>query len=555
MKKIAVIDFETDPFFYGRPPNPFAAGFYDGTQSLTIWGDDCAARLVDFINDLEDDYIIYAHYGGKFDFHFLLNFIESDLKIINGRIAECRIGRQILRDSFLILPLALKQFGKTEIDYSKFERECRHLHILEIDNYLRDDCKYLFNWIKKFVARFGLGFTLAGTAFKTMKKEFGYNIEKTDNEYDSHFRGFYYGGRVECFKTGVIDGPLKYFDINSAYPYAMLSEHPQGSDFIEVKKLPKKAGGWFAEIDAISYGCLPYRAEKLMYYNDNITRKYYATGWEIIAGLETKTLKIIQIHNIYKHCFTRNFSEYILHFHAEKTRGKETGDKDIETFAKLIMNSSYGKFGQNSREFHDYKIRDYGSAEYDGFEWDCDFGEFELHKRKSNDDKDCEFYNVATAASVTGFVRAYLWRAICASNGPIYCDTDSLLCHDNGEPGNCPVDGLGAWRYELDVKRAYIGGRKFYLFECADGTYKQATKGFSATPDQLKKSIEKGAVIESRKDAPAYSIKHGARFITREIYADTVAGRFNRFIRISKKFIKYSRINGRFLLVFNFKGA
>lgn len=521
-KQIAVIDFETDPFLFGRIPYPFAAGFYDGVQMVTFWGSNCVESLVDFINDLDDNYIIYAHNGGKFDFHFLLPYLEENIKIINGRIAECFIGEQTLRDSLLILPLALKNHAKTEIDYSKFEVGEREKHRYEITYYLKDDCIYLFEWVSKFIDRFGINLTLPGACFKYAKKHFQYEIEKTDNDYDLHFRSFYYGGRVEAIQSGVIPGPLKYYDITSAYPFAMLSEHPKGNDFIQLKKLPKKAGCWFAEIDAVSRGCLPYREEgqKMQYFRDDKIRKYFATGWEIIAGIETGTLSIVETHAVYKHCFTSNYEEYVNYFFEEKANAKKNGDIDTETFSKLFLNAFYGKKGQDSRLFHDYIIREFGSDESDGFTWDCDFGNFELHKRKSKDDDDCEFYNVATAASITGFVRAFLWRSICASRNPVYCDTDSLLCGSMGAMVEKDSSKLGAWKLEADITTAYIGGRKFYLLECADGKTKQATKGFRATPDQLRKSIEQGTLIEYKKDAPAFNLKYGAGFIERDIYPE-----------------------------------
>lgn len=515
-KQIAVFDLETDPFIFGRVPTPFAAGFYDGAQIITWTGTDCVERLVDFILELDGEYIIYGHNAGRFDLMFMLEYLDENLKIINGRIAECKIGNHILRDSLLILPMALKQHGKTEIDYTKFEKEVRHKHKAEIDSYLRDDLKYLYTWVTKFIDRFGVHLTVAGTAFNVMKKQFKYSIEKTTNNYDLHFRNFYYGGRVECMQTGVIEKELKYYDINSAYPYAMLHEHPQGDDYITLKKLPKKAGGWFAHVTAISNGCLPFRGEKMQYYRDNEAREYFATGWEIVTGLETKTLIIKKVHAVYVHCFTREFKDYVNYFYNEKSQAKITGDKDTETFAKLMMNASYGKFGQDSREFHDYKLVEFGADEQSGFTWDCDVGDFELHKRKSkNDENDCEFYNVATAASITGFVRAFLWRAICNSIGPIYCDTDSLLVESFG--GDVGAE-IGQWKYEADVKCAYIGGRKFYLLDCADGTTKRATKGFRATPEQLRKSIKTGDMIEYKKDAPAFNIKNGASFVERDIY-------------------------------------
>ena len=521
-KKIAVIDFETDPFLYGRLNiKPFAAGFYDGEQILTYWGDDCVERLIEFILDLDEPYLIYAHNGGKFDFHFMLDYFEDKIRVINGRIAEAYIDVHVFRDSFLILPMALKNYAKTEIDYSKFEKHVRHKNKAEIIEYLKDDCKFLYSWIEKFIERFGNKLTLASTSFGLMKKQFDYDIEKTGNAYDKKFRDFYFGGRVECFESGVINKTLEYVDINSAYPYAMLYEHPKGDQVVIKTKLPKKAGGWFAEIDAVNRGCLPFRGEeKIIYYNDHRTRKYFATGWEIYAGLETKTLEIKRIHNVYFHCESRNFREFINFYYEGKKDAKKSGDKDTETFFKLIMNSSYGKFGQNSREFNDFKIMPFGADENEGYTYDCDFGYNELHKKKSKPDENCEFFNVGTAASITGFVRAFLWRAINKCRRVVYCDTDSLLCVGfNGQVS----DQLGDWKMEAIVNKAYIGGRKFYLLECAPdaknpkGSIKKATKGFSATDDEIRACIVYGKPIQYEKEAPAFSLKYGQRKIGRSI--------------------------------------
>ena len=52
--------------------------------------------------------------------------------------------------------------------------------------------------------------------------------------------------------------------------------------------------------------------------------------------------------------------------------------------------------------------------------------------RKNQDEKAKKFFNLATAASITGFVRAKLWRAICECDRPFYCDTDSLIVNMKG---------------------------------------------------------------------------------------------------------------------------
>lgn len=92
--------------------------------------------------------------------------------IINGRIAKATMfnGRVEFRDSFLIIPVPLAQFEKDKIEYWKFEREHRERHKVEILRYMRKDCSALFELVDNFVRTFGSGLTLAGTAFRELKK-------------------------------------------------------------------------------------------------------------------------------------------------------------------------------------------------------------------------------------------------------------------------------------------------------------------------------------------------------------------------------------------------
>ena len=98
-EEIGTLDFETDPFLYGRVPVPFAGCiWFPGGHSLE-WGEDsedgtndCAKRISDILYNM-DKCTLYAHNGGKFDFHFLLPYAdEQEIKIINGRIAKMKFG-------------------------------------------------------------------------------------------------------------------------------------------------------------------------------------------------------------------------------------------------------------------------------------------------------------------------------------------------------------------------------------------------------------------------------------------------------------------------------
>ena len=208
-------------------------------------------------------------------------------------------------------------------------------------------------------------------------------------------------------------------------------------------------------------------------------------------------------------------------FYDEKLAAKISGDKDGEIFAKLMMVSSYGKFGQNGREFKNYALTDAISVPEDFkiIDDDCNWQLYAEHEtgykiwqQPAPIDR---FFNVATAASITGYVRAYLWQTICASDEPIYCDTDSLMCKNfSGEMGT----EIGQWKLEANLDRLYIGGRKFYAVRKSnDGEYKTACKGARLTANQIVNEVKHGGGFIWQKEAPAYSLKYGARFLKRKI--------------------------------------
>lgn len=522
-KRIGTIDCETDPFKYKRPPVPFCWGFFDGDNYQEFWGDDCTQQLMEYLED-ESKIILYAHNGGKFDFFYLLKWLDPDIFIINGRIARATLfgGRIELRDSWLILPLPLAAYQKTAIDYNKFERKHREKHRREILNYLRDDCFFLYDWVTRFISEFGRGLTLAGAAFKQLK-ETGYQLERTYDQYDERFRDFYFGGRVQCFSTGAHYGDFIYIDINSAYSFAMRHRHWQGGSYVERDKIPDgENGSFFVHCRAVSRGCFPYRGDddRLYFPDDNIARDYFITGWEYFAAIETGTATIEKIHVVYTPVLLEDFTEYVNKFFKLKAEAKANGDKTLYQFAKLMLNSCYGKFGQDGRKFEKFEICDFGDVpEGEGWTPYCNLDTGQRIYSKA-DPQDL-FYNVATAASVTGFVRAYLWRAICASEGVMYCDTDSIICRKT----HVEIDAnkLGAWDIEAEPVEVYIAQRKMYALKMKDGTTKKACKGVDLTYDEIRDGVLTGTNITQYREAPAFSLKYGARFFSRETDFENIA--------------------------------
>ncbi len=542
-REIIALDAETDPFTHGDYPAPFVWGIADKDSEHFFWGDEITIKkqLLAHLATYPKGSIVYAHNGGKFDFHFLLDCLDPELLIVNGRIAKATIldGHIELRDSYMIIPIPLGVFDKFEIDYNLFKKDKREKNKKEIIKYLRQDCRVLLDLCTAFIERFGLNFTLAGTALKELKKT-GYDVPQTSQRYDDKFRQFYYGGRVEVFKAGSFyakDKPFEYADINSAYSKAMINNHWYGTQYFSDTVLPEKdkLGACLVTIKAVAKRCLPFRGDdnKLYFPNDDVERIYNVTGWEIIAGLDTGTLNIIEVINCYRPLLTENFKTYIQGWFDEKAANKGVCLMKY-TFAKLMQNAGYGKFGQDGRRFSKFCIVPLGEfpelrKDRDGEAYDLNDGrQWQFHSDTEtgqtfykHDDPSDRFFNVPVASSITGWVRAYLFRHIHASKGVMYCDTDSIICEKFvGDVG----DKLGEWEIEALCSEVHVAQRKMYAMRLwphsehgpIDKT-KVASKGVRLSYDQIKNGVQNKSIVKYERDAPSYSVRFGQRFISRNI--------------------------------------
>lgn len=522
-RRRAVIDFETDPFLYGRIPAPFAAGFYDGENFTYFWGPNCARDLVFFLDSLKGEWLIYAHNGGKFDFHFLIDWIENPIKIIGSRIVSCKTGRHELRDSYAAIPIPLGAYQKTEIDYAKFEPETREANRVEILDYLKDDCIFLFSLIAEFQRRFGDALTIGGAAMKTLKSM--HPVTPRNSSHDAKYRPFYFGGRVQCFKYGVFSEPVKIYDVNSMYPAVMRNAvHPTGPRYLNVRgaicdkngEISGMAGAkfYFAHVVAtVSDGGIPTRTKMGLDFHQK-TGEFFTTSHEMRLLVSRGMMKVHKVLFAAAPYETISFIDYVDRFGAEKVDAKKRGDKAAEIFAKLLLNSAYGKFAQNPENYKEWLIArgDIPDAPYqlervsDGFElW-------------SKPTEHHNYHDVATAASITSASRAVLLRGLFSAKNAYYCDTDSIICEEMGADADLDDARLGAWKFEGAGNRIAIAGKKLYaVFDGAE-CIKKASKGAVFSGAEILR-LAKGERIKWRNDAPTFSLQKPPSFIDRNIEA------------------------------------
>jgi Vibrio phage DNA polymerase len=522
-RKIYALDCETDPFKEGRIPQPFLWGLYDGSDYSEFTS---ATSVVEFLSSQRA--VVYAHNGGRFDFHYIREYINTDelIMLIGGRIAKFRIGECEFRDSMNLFTFPLSAYQKETIDYNLMEPENRDdpNNRAIISRYLRSDCENLYNLVTGFFKDYGRSLTQAGAAMRKWSRMSGVKPPKQTATQYERFKPFYFGGRVQCFKRGVADCNFSVMDINSAYPYAMLSSHPFSTDAERLDTLPD-AGEWgryFIRFRGISRGALPIiegigSNRKLSFPDDDIERDYAVTGWELEAACESNSVEIIQVLESWRFPLIQDFRNYVNHFYALRQQAKADGNKSQDLFAKIFLNALYGKFGANPDNYREYMLsHDESLHEYltQGWQSNTRWGSRTLIERALPDSKQ-RFYNIATAASITGYVRAHLWRAIQKCKGVIYCDTDSIAAEKTDDLSISAA--LGDWKQEIQCDRYAVAGKKLYSFRALDGTYKTASKGSRLSPEEIER-IAQGETVTYRPQVPTYSAhRPEPRFINREI--------------------------------------
>lgn len=546
---IGVLDVETDPFKSGRIPKPFCAAFYASDIYIVKWGADCVDAVLREVAELPDDYLIYCHNGGKFDFWYMLDWIdpERQIFIINGRLTEwSMVGTEhIFRDSMAIIPFALERYKKEKVNYAHFEAPVRERYKAEILPYLRSDCQNLFDLCIRFSERFAdaKGNTPISIGQAAIRELIALHpFQRMTEAMDAELRPWYFGGRVQCFAQGILKGPWRVYDVNSMYPHVMAAyDHPLSAMFDSLDRPPRARGAvWFAEFKGRNRQAIPVHGENKSLEFDHNAGTFHAVSHELLPAIASGMVEVDEWINIQRPTETGRFGKFVDKFSEEKIAAKAQNDKIGELISKYTLNSCYGKTGQNPADFKDYEIlRDQFNdlpLRAAGFQPDGRISDDPFIEiwSKPTDYHNNGFYNVAIAASVTSAARAVLLHGLQMSVQPIYCDTDSIICRTF----KGPVDPskLGSWKLEAQADYCAIAGKKMYcLYDTADRgreyprgrqgriwPVKWASKGGRLEPTEII-AMAKGEIIEKTNEVPTYSLSRGIGFSTRK-FRKTVDG-------------------------------
>jgi hypothetical protein len=492
--------------------------------------------MVKFLHEQTNEYIIYAHNGGRFDFFYFLDYLTGNCRIVNSRIIQANIDRHEFRDSFAIMPFPLDKYEKTEIDYDTFKPGVREKHKEEIISYLKDDCTALYTLCTAFSDEFGSALTIGSASMKQLKTH--HKFACGNGEYDAKFRSkFYFGGRNQVFQSGILTGPIKVADVNSMYPHVMQScLHPIGTGIKLSRDIERYTS--FIVVEGKNYGAFPTRMKDGSLDFTVEYGTFYPTIHEYQAAMDTGTFKTYKIHKCYGFEQRHTFAEFVDHFYMARMKAMKDEDKIRTIFYKFVLNSAYGKFAQNPENYADWHVSEIGTLPGDWHEctkscdevcrlkWTPAFmaQKYIIWKRPL---KLQWYYNIATGASITGAARALLLRGICAVKGAIYCDTDSIICRDFAR---LPIstDRLGAWKCEAVGRMAAICGKKLYAIFDGEQTsiegkpitaywcIKKAHKGARLSGNEILR-IAQGEIIESANPVPSFKFDGSVSFTKRKI--------------------------------------
>lgn len=540
------------------PPGPFTAPIMQpcfrrlppARPTKTI--KPCMERFFEYLVSDGVDKQIYAHFGGKFDFQFLLDYLlwnedwrveniiprgsgilcfDASTEMGNGHTVKLRFN-----DSSAMLPFGLKSLT-TNFKVESPKQDWDHLQTLPfateaLIKYCEFDCRGLHQVISKYhswplIKSAGSATTIASQAMRVLRTKMVANIWSLSRSTDEDVRKAYFGGRVEIFKP-LFEGPgkLRCYDVNSLYPTVMrevprVGDIPDGypTKFItnDFNYRPDSIGFYEAEVEVPDHMYVPPLGVNWLV--DGETKFIFPTGrfkgvWSTLE-LEYARSIGVKILSTDQGTVFENGGNFFKQYVDDLYEIRENSERDSvdNVIAKLLLNSCYGRFG--IRIDRENLVVDPGFAgaregrENDGYEIQCN-GRFKRFMRQEIELK--TFNNVAVSAWVTSASRVFMHRKYMEDlENLYYTDTDSIFTTSKykDEPG------LGGMKLEYDCTSICFHLPKTYRAEGINGDpllSKVTMKGFERKKCGAFSREDFNAALEG--DVRRLSVHQAPRFAT-----------------------------------------
>jgi len=500
---------------------------------------------------------IYAHNGGNFDHLHVLPWLRARTAEFAWKVIPVQSSIQVLSiqhraskqtwkflDSFRLLPMSLDQASKT------FGFKGKLTHDLKLDEndpkwepYLEQDCKALYEALSEFqnllVDKLGgeMGITAPSSAMKLYRrrymghgktpaiipqhrhfKECSTRGEACDGCLHAWIRRGYYGGRVEVFRPR--GKGVSYYDINSSYPRAMLEDMPGG----EMRQFgPSKGPEDFAKFEKSAVGfveceveipdtCylppLPYRCPRTGKLLFPVGRFSGVWSWHELKLLSDPLVEgtILNIKRSVWYERKSLFFDYVKELYAYRDKSDPHYEEGLAAICKLMLNSSYGKFGMNE-DRREILVLGPGESAPEGATFPrLEDGEDDLLSRVCYVETRVSppYIIPQISAQITSIARVRLWlfmADVLRQRGKLYyCDTDGFLTNLNNL--RCSSE-LGELKNEYPGERLTVElvGPKMYLLEKEKPFEKEHLRSCPMHP---------AYTTDSEKGAPAMPLKNAS---------------------------------------------
>lgn len=481
---------------------------------------------------------IFAHFGGKYDFLFV---IDTVLEELGYAISNCiprsssllcfdltYQGRTIsFRDTAAFLSFSLdrltKTFGvehkKKKFNfeyYSKLNKDTAEYRKLfkELREYLKYDCKGLFEVIWKYVQnpliqKAGFSPTAAGQALKIFRTFLDTPIDGVYGAAEQYIRKSFFGGRTEIFKP-LFDGPgqIHCYDINSLYPSVLAdpkNRFPGGVEGI-TKNLDFNSLGFFwcqIYVPEQYMPPLPYSHEGKLLFPCGYLEGVWSVA-ELKNAVENYGVKILKVKSGYKmHDIGNPFAEYVHQIYELRLQAKAQKDEVMDAVCKLALNSLWGRFAlQKDRENFAFDINQEGFRA----KWNIEKGEKNIRLGTIPIELSTSYSNIAIGAYTTSYarIRNVNLAAPWAEKHLYYTDTDgfptTLELPESKE--------LGGLKREWSAEQACFLLPKTYLIKSHKKDFKIVLE--TDDPDNPTKTNKKVVMkgFNSRKVWRAFEMEH-----------------------------------------------
>lgn len=553
-KKFLVIDIEskkdasrTEAGF----TRPFMVGVYDGEsyhefrdkrpgsgdwRRRYFWEGGCVDQAMRFILSAKyRGHQIYAHNAGRFDYLFLLPWlmyegerlgyrftiipVSSSIQLMDIRKNGDEWGRWRFLDSYKLIPIGLDKAAKSFGLPGKVEH---NLGLHEMDPhwsvYLKQDCVALYQVLEKFhdyvenVLLGEVGITAPATSVKLFRRRYLKGTYTREQETHEFVREGYVGGRVEVFRregTG-----LRYYDINSSYPAAMLEAMPAGI----ATKVEGEPPRWLQEeqigfirakvtvpedviIPPLPLKCHTDEAHakhangKLIFPVGRLTGVW---EWDELRNAVEAGCTIEEWQESVWYPKVHLFTDFVHDLYKYRDKSDPKYDPGLADVVKILLNSAYGKFGMKTlrRQIHrwdDPNLPEDSKPAGHNPESPIWYSEKTV---------DADYIMPQISARVTALARLRLWRfmadAMRRGGNLYYCDTDSIITDVFLESSTA----LGALKDELPEHSGKLHGRfvgpKVYMLQ--DGPFRKCkAKGIERpTFEKIESLLDGGVIYQER---------------------------------------------------------